>query len=241
MIRKIIFLTALVSGLVGCSTPHDFFLSSTTGQIPEVSGRLWGGSAGLNFANAASVEVVRDFTTTPPSTDNATISGMPFAGLQLPLSLGVSQSLEVYLTDGLGLRWQYLGKAREIGMKGTLFAGGFSPTFTSEATNNGSNFKAESTSRGGEIGTSFGYTPNLGNTLYVTVADRFGKADTTVTKDFVPQAQYDDKFNEVLITAGARTGNEWYFQYEISLACVHWDRLTDACVGGTNLGFGYQW
>lgn len=242
--RKILLLIAVIFFAAGCQTPHTFYFPATSGQIPEVSGRLWGGSAEVNMASAAGVEIIRDIKTNPPSTDNTTTNGaLLFSGTNFLVALGVSERIELFVNKGGGVRYQYMGEPRKEGWKGTVFAEAYSSGVgTTHGTLGAADYAdAQTRASGYRMGTSLGFSPVESNLIFGTVMLATGQAKTTLKQDAGREFQFDDNFRSFLISLGARIGKAWYFQYEGSVTYVQWPRVADTWVGGGNLGFGYQW
>lgn len=242
--RKYLGFLALIFFVTGCQTPHTYYIPATAGQFPETSGKLFGGSVEAHFASATGVEVLRDYKANPPLTDNTTTNGsLWLTGSRLALNLGLVETFDLYFNKGVGIRWQYMGAPKATGWKGTLFAGGISAAVsTSTGTLGAANYaKAETKATGSEIGTSVGYTTTPGNTIFSNAVYSVAKARTQVEQDAGRLFNYEDDFKYFLLSLGARVGETWYFQYEVSATYVQWPRTSNTWVGGGNLGFGYQW
>lgn len=239
------YLFGILLFIAGCSTPHTYYFPSTSGQFPEVSGRLWGGSVETNLASATGVEVVRDIKTTPPRVDNTTTNGqLLLAGANMLVALGVSERFEVYLTRGAGLRYQFMGIPKQEGWKGTVFAQQITRglrTSSGTASAGVYPYEASTTSSATEAGVAIGYSPVPSNTLFMTFLAGSGRAKTTVTQPGNVEYLYDDKFNNFLMSLGARFGKTWYSEFEVSISLIQWPRTAETVVGGGNFGFGYQW
>lgn len=241
--KNIFLIFPFILIVAACQTPHTFYIPATSAQVPEVSGRLWGGSIEANLASAAGVEVVRDIKTNPPATDNATINGsLMMTGSNILLALGVSERFDLFLNKGPGVRYQYMGEPRKEGWKGTVFLEAHSSGIGTTSGTTGAADYAEADTRvsGTKFGTSVGYSPVESNLFFGTAAMTLGNGKTTV-KNSGGEFKFDDNFKSFLMSLGARIGKTWYFQYEISATYVQWPRVSDTWVGGGNLGFGYQW
>ena len=231
----------------GCTTSQNYYLPGSSGQIPEVSGRLWGGSAEAHLASGVAVQIVRDLRTTPPATDMTSANSSVFlSGTSFLFDLGLADRFDIYVRRGVGARFQVYGVPGEEGWKSTVFVQqANTSTKTTDGTigssDNDPKVDAQTISNAIEVGTSIGYSPKVNQLLFVTLLYGKGLAKTTVNHPSAGQWKVDDQFTNIMLSLGARIGDPWFFQYEISGTYVDWPRIAPTVVGAGNLGFGYQW
>lgn len=260
LILSILFLGGLISGssvvllagcaatfLAGCASTQSFYFPATSGQFPEVSGRLWGGSVEAHLGSGVAVEVVRDVKTNPPRTDNATAnSGFFLTGTNFLFDIGLHEYFDIYINQGIGARVQLVGIPHEEGWKATAFVqqANSSSKLTTGTTGTGTggeDAEAQTTAHAIDLGAAIGYSPKPDQTIFMTFVYGSGNAKTSVTHKAGASWDYDDNFKKFLVSLGARIGNPWSFQYEVAATRVDWPRIEPTWVGAGNLGIGYQW
>lgn len=209
-----------------------------------VAGKLWGGRAGLDFSTAAEVELFSDISTTPPARANLSIPGYLYgAGSSPVLGLGIWDSIDLYFTTGLGLRWQVAGLERHQPWKATIFGGNIMERTveTSVGVDNVINPSSADTTIGGyEFGGSFGYQRNDELLFYTSIVRRWGPGRTVVTQG-TGRFIYDESYTMSSIVFGAHYGTTWYFNFEFGTSNIAWRGGPLGTAVASNLGFGYIW
>lgn len=255
MIERILAYALILLITSACATVAR--LPSSSHQIPETSGRLWGGNVGLNLARSIPITVINDPTTTPP-TRNRIVVGEDrnfatslfmidsFAGSAYDFSLGLTERLDIYLNRTFGLRAMVLGKPGENGWRMTLFAGPLSEDLAN-STSTDSQTRIKST--GIEGGLSVGYRSSEMFLTYLTLTSRGSAAEIQINQPG-GEFKYDDKFSHYIATLGLQGGRNLYLRAEISANYVAWsgysetlgEEISDAGTEwGATLGGGYRW
>lgn len=235
-------------------------LPSSTGQTPMVGGRLWGGRAGLDLSSSVPVTIINDMTANPPVRNSIDIGSDPnliadifginfIAGTGLDLTLGIYETVDIYFTRNVGLRWMWMGDPKGLGWRSTFFAG---PTYWSESNSISSSTSPESKSEtkvnGIEFGLSVGNQIDEKTLIYLTLASRGGKASTTVTNSS-GAFSFDDSYLHYISSLGFVIGNEGFLKFELSGDYIEWKGNTYSGgsvsnngikMGGT-LGAGLRW
>lgn len=237
------------------------------------AGKTWGGHAGFDFSSTVPVTIINDMRSTPPRRDSIdvgedpTLSSALFPGITLlqgsglDFALGLTSNIDIYFTQNLGIKWQFMGPARgeanpatqepgepakDLGWIGAVFAGPMSESSSSEESSN----RSETTRKGAEIGLSFGKRFDESQMVYFTFASRGGTADIVLTQSNGTKYTYADKYDHYIATLGYLAGKAWYFKGELSADYINWSGRSDslnkdisgsATKAGFTLGFGYQW
>jgi hypothetical protein len=250
---KFIFLVLMSVYLTSCST--IVYMPITTHQTPEVSGELWNGEVGLNFATTVGVEVVNNNDTNPPTRNEIEIgveglfgNGL-LTGTVFDFSLGLWSKIDFYINRYVGAKFQFLGEPRKAGWVGSAFLGGATGSAASTSTSSDDTSDAVVSVNGNEGGVSIGFRKDEGLMYYGTLAHRIGTADIVVdqtAEDF----EYEDNYTQSFATIGVLVGAAFYGKFEASYTTITWKGESDnlgktisdtGAGGGVSLGFGYRW
>lgn len=232
----------MVGGLSACA--HSIYIPNTPHQIPVVAGKRWGGKVGFDFSSAAEVPLFTDVNIAPPTrVTNGTVGSVSGAGSALVAALGLFESVDIYSSNGFGLRFQFLGLTPEEKWKATLLAGANAGREKESSVSQGASnlVSTETQTSGSEYGASLGYLANDDLLLYSTYIYRGGKGVTTIMQPNNVVFEYNDLFSLRALIFGLNFGKEWYFNFELGSSTVTWDNSTSGTAFASNIGFGYQW
>ncbi len=240
LIKYFIFGSLLL--LVGCS--HVVRFPGSMNQRPQIAGRTLGGNIEFALNGATEVVVFSDYTANPPVRKGSGsiephlgVGGGIFAGL------GLVESLDVYYTNALGLRWLFYGDPNGKEWRATVFGGSVGRTEES-STNSGSNtYKARTVLNGWEYGVSVGRYVEEQLLLYFTVGTQTGSGKTTVSQPS-QSFDYDDRFDHLVGTMGLQVesiNKSFYFLAEVSTTKTTWAGTDGNAAGSGLLGLGFKW
>lgn len=235
-------------------------LPISTGQVPEVSGELWGGRVGLDLSNATPVTVINDITTSPVTRNEIKVGANDdiissalgldsLAGSRFELALGLLKRLEIYYTNSFGARYMFWGEPGKVGWRGTAFLGYYAGTNTSSTTLSSTTYEVKTQTSGGEYGVSLGKRFSDKSLGYLTLASRGGDTNIRILQNSVQTETYKDRFSHYISTLGFMFGSTWFLKLEASMSFIDWKASdsTGAALndsgndfGGT-FGFGYRW
>ncbi|MDD0853362.1 hypothetical protein HBN50_09650 [Halobacteriovorax sp. GB3] len=128
---RFLFLLLMVSFLTSCSTTVDFKIPSNRFHTPESSGRTLGGEVGIGYGSLQKYETAQIYNyyifddVEADFTDSISRS----SGIAAYAQLGVLERLDLYYNtahdsaDVFGLKYQFLGKAKELGHKMAIMLG----------------------------------------------------------------------------------------------------------------------
>lgn len=271
MKSQIAFLVFVGLFLQGCSTVVR--LPTSTRQTPLTAGKSWGGHFGFDFASSAPVTIINDVRTTPPTRNSievgtdSNISSVLFPGLNMltssnfDIAAGIIPNLELYYTNNLGVKWQFMGPNRVhqksaepvpegeskkgLGWVGAVFIGPFSEGTSLEE----SGHRSDIAKSGIEAGVSIGNRWDVSQLVYFTFATRGGKAGITVTQSSGTKYTYNDEYDQLIATIGITAGERFYFKGELTGVYINWKGHSDnlnrdisgaGTYGGLTAGFGYN-
>lgn len=226
----------------GC-TSVEIKKPATRLMSPEVSGRLLGGQAGAQLLGTATVKIIKETTSSSPST-NPNIDETQDFGLQL--HLGLLSRMDVYLETSLlgpnatGVKLQVLGDGFNKSGKGntsiSLFGAPLWGSWDQEdTTNSGQSNEVKSQTKvdvsGFEAGVSVGYRMYEMMMLYLTVyhSEFTGKADLDQTDSGVLTQDLVNVEGEGAVKSlalGVVLGKGLFVQPEVAYVIGDWKRTT---------------
>lgn len=227
--------------LVGIGCAHSAYVPNTPHQVPLVAKKRWGGQVGFEFATAADVPLFADTSANPPVRSQGAVGSVYGAGSSLVAALGIFESIDIYLTHGLGLRWQFLGLEDANPWKATFFAGSIGGRNSeSSTTAGGQTYKSSTRISGAEYGGSIGYQRTADLIFYSTLAQRQGRGETKIVQP-ANTFNYEDSFRLVSWVLGVQFGQSWYINAEIGASAVDWESAPKGDAYASAFGFGYKW
>lgn len=251
----LVFLSELF--MIGCASVAR--LPMSTGQVPEVSGKLWGGKVGIDLSSSVPVTTVNDITTTPPTRTSIGVGEedpledllgvSALAGSRIDFALGLLQRLDLYYTNAFGARYMIWGEPGKAGWRSTLFIGYYNVGNSNSVVFGSTEYSANNNTSGFELGGSIGNRLDEMNLVYLTLASRGGEAKIRVSQNGIEQQVYEDTYDHYLMTFGFLFGQTWYLKVEAGASYVNWQGpdnsgntlKDDGTTFGGSLGFGYQW
>lgn len=226
----------------GC-TSVEIKKPATRLMSPEVSGRLMGGQAGAQLLGTATVKIIKETTSSSPST-NPNIDETQDFGLQL--HLGLLSRLDLYLETSLmgpnatGMKFQVLGDGFNSAGKGntsvSIFGAPLWGNWDQEDTSNSgqaNEVKAQTDVEvsGYEAGVSVGHRVYEMLMLYLTVyhSEFAGKANLDQTDSGVVTQDLVDVEGEGIVQSlalGMVLGKGLFVQPEVAYVIGNWKRTT---------------
>lgn len=236
---KIILCVSLAFISFGCA--HSAYIPNTPHQAPVVAKKRWGGQIGFDYSSAAEVPLFADTTSNPPVKAQGNIGSIGGAGSSIVAALGIFEPVDIYLTHGFGLRWQFLGVDDGSDWKATVFAGGMNGRSSETSSQaGGQTYKTTTRLSGSEFGASVGYQSNEDLLLYSTLFQRRGKGQTEIVQPGITFA-YDNDFQLTGLVFGLQFGQDWYFTAEVGSSAVGWGGGPSGDAFASTIGFGYKW
>ncbi len=252
MTQKIVYSLLFVILSSGC-TSVEIKKPATRLMTPEVSGRLMGGRAGVQLLGSANVKIIKEATSSTPST-NSNIDESQDFGLQL--HLGLMSRLDIYLESSLvgpnatGLKFQLLGDGRASAGAGntsvSLFGAPLWGSWEQENTENSGQAnevkaKSEVSVNGYEAGVSAGHRLYDVLLLYLTVqhSEFTGKASLDQTDSGVLTENLVDVEGEGVVQSAAFgfvLGRGAFVQAEAAYVIGQWTRTTAPELKSEELG-----
>lgn len=227
--------------LFGFGCAHSVYIPNTPHQVPVVAKKRWGGQIGMDLSSAASVPLFTDTISNPPVRAQGEVGAVGGAGSSIVAALGIFEPVDIYLTHGLGIRWQFLGIEDQQPWKATVFVGNMGSRTSESGSQSGTvEHKASTRVTGTEYGASVGYQRNESLLFYSTLARRQGQGATEIKQ---PNAihQFEDDFSLTTLVFGLQFGQPWYFNAEIGGSSINWKNAPSGDVFASSLGFGYRW
>ena len=226
----------------GC-TSVEIKKPATRLMSPEVSGRLMGGQAGAQLLGTATVKIIKETTSSAPST-NPNIDESQDFGVQL--HLGLMSRLDVYLETSMvgpnatGLKLQLLGDGFNSAGKGntslSLFGAPLWGSWEQEDTSNSGQTNEVKSSTdvkvsGFEAGVSLGHRVMELMLVYLTVyhSEFTGKANLDQTDSGVATPNLVDVEGEGVVQSlalGIVLGKGLFVQPEAAYVIGDWKRTT---------------